>query len=90
MCDLVGELGRDETGTLAGESATALVREGFWAGPGEGHSGLLVARDGAVLSGFVSSGMSGSGKKPVPGDLTSSTCKKSKQQKTKKLRIWPN
>lgn len=78
MGDLVGELGREETGTLAGEAAAAVgewTEERLWAGPGERHCGLLAAGDGVVLSGFVSSGMNGSGKKRVPGDFTSGICK---------------
>lgn len=86
MGDFVGELGRDKTGTLEGEAAAAAAGEGteerLWARPGEGHCGLLVAGDGVVLSGFVSSGMNGSGKKRVPGDFTSCICKE-----TEKVRI---
>lgn len=77
---LVVELGRGEAGTLTGEAAATAARVGegtgdaSWTGTGtgEGHSGLLAAGRGenGVLSGSVSSGMNGSGKKRVLGDLT--------------------
>lgn len=73
---LVVELARGEAGRSTGEAAAAVgvgegTAEGSWAGTGEGHTGLLAAveGDGVVLMGFVSSGMNGSGKKRVPGDL---------------------
>ena len=74
--DLVGELGGDEAETVKGEATGEGDGEGAgtdkasWTGAGEGHSGLLAAGERLVLSGFVSSGMNGSGKKRVPGDFT--------------------
>lgn len=77
--DLVVELGGGEAGTLTEEVEAAVAvgvgeraEEGSWTGKGDRHSGLLADGEGkgVVLSGFVSSGMNGSGKKRVPGVFT--------------------
>lgn len=65
MGDLAGDIGEEEAAARVGEERV----EGLWTGAGEGHSGLLAAGDGVVLS-SVSSGTKGSGKKRVPGDFT--------------------
>lgn len=88
---LVGERGGDEAevGVLTGVEAAALVGEGTgdncWTGAGEGHSGLLEVGDGVIFSGFVSSGMKGSGKKRRPGDFTGLIYKT--KQTTEEFRI---
>lgn len=77
MGDLVSELRGDEAGRLTGEAAVGVgegTEEGCWTGAGEGHSGLLAAREGVEPSVFLSSGMNGSGKKRMPGDFTGVIC----------------
>lgn len=74
--DLVSELGGDEAESLTGEAAAAETGagegtdKGSWTGAVGGHSGLLAAGEGIVLSGFVSSDRNGSEKNRVPGDFT--------------------
>lgn len=75
MGDLVGEPGRDEAGTVAGDGA--VVGEGTE--EGEGHCGLLATGDAVALSSFVSSGLNGSGKKPVPGGFMRGVCKETQK-----------
>lgn len=87
----MGEGGGDEAevGVLTGVAAAAKVGKGTgddsWTGAGEGHSGLLEVGDGVIFSGFVSSGMKGSGKKWTPGDFTGLIYKT--KQTTEEFRI---
>lgn len=74
MGDLVVKVGGGEVGSLAGGVEAAgsvgeMAVEGSRTGTGDWHGGLLAAGEGegVVLSGCVSSGRNGSGKKRVPG-----------------------
>lgn len=69
--DLAARAGRGEEGPLAGrgEATWETGEEGERTGVGERNAGLLAVGEGdaAVVSGFVSSGRNGSGKKRLAG-----------------------
>lgn len=74
-----GPIGDLVRGLGGGEAAGGDGTQGAsWAGAAGGHSGLVAAKggEGVRLSGFISSGMNGSGKKRVPGDVTAVIWKK--------------
>lgn len=73
--DLAVRAGRGEEESLAGRGEAG--EEGGRTGAGEHDAGLLAVGEGdaAVVSGFVSSGRNGSGKKRLPGLFSRDTWK---------------